>query len=303
MANVKNLKQAVMPIIWLNCIFCMGIFEIPINRPRYFLSISYVLSMLTGYFVLLYKEINIFHKLLIKQFMIFYFVMGVNILVAIMAILLFWWKSENMTKIIKRNNIADNTLEALGIKTEYQKTFRNILCLVAIWVIGMIKLIIIHVAWMYHDIGYWDLFYCNICVCFPIMVNSAVDLTFSSFISVVNRNLESVALTASLDDSFVLLKSSTRATACEVIVSVVCAFSHPMNVSFFVICVLSHFLLNILSVRDGFKCNIIIKFIINHQLDLPYTFLDTLSFSQSASAYTFNFFKYLTVFLVFVQSI
>jgi len=94
MSGVKNLKQTVMPIIWLNCVFCMGIFEIPINRPRYFLSVFYVISMMTGYFILLYEEIHIFQKAFNYEFTIFNFVLGVNILVAVLAIILFWWKSE-----------------------------------------------------------------------------------------------------------------------------------------------------------------------------------------------------------------
>ena len=94
LGNVKNLKQAVMPIIWLNCIFCMGIFEIPINRPRYFLSIFYVISIMTGYFFIFYKGIHIFQQAFAFEFIIFHFVLGVHVLVAVLAIILFWWKSE-----------------------------------------------------------------------------------------------------------------------------------------------------------------------------------------------------------------
>ncbi|XP_024872664.1 putative gustatory receptor 28b [Temnothorax curvispinosus] len=182
MSGVKNFKQAVMPIIWLNCIFCMGIFEIPINRPRYYLSAFYVISMLTGYFIMLYKEFYIFQQLLIQEFMLYYFVVGVNVLVAVLAIILFWWKSENMNNIIKRNSIADNTLEALGIKSEYQKTFTNILCFMAIWIAGMITIFITYGVWAHRDIGYWALLCHEICLCFPIVINSVVDLTFVSFI-------------------------------------------------------------------------------------------------------------------------
>jgi len=94
MSNVRNLKQAIVPIIWLNCIFCMGIFEIPINRPRYFFSIFYVISIIIGYFTIFYKGIDIFQQAFAYEFMIFHFVLGINILVAILAIILFWWKSE-----------------------------------------------------------------------------------------------------------------------------------------------------------------------------------------------------------------
>ncbi|KYN42743.1 hypothetical protein ALC56_02545 [Trachymyrmex septentrionalis] len=182
MSSVRNLKQAVMPIIWLNCIFCMGIFEIPINRPRYFFSIFYVISIMIGYFIILYKGIDIFQQAFDYEFMIFHYVLGINILVAILAIILFWWKSENINIIIKRSNIVDNTLEALGIKREYQKNFRNILFLMALWLTGMIIICILHIMWTYINVGYWFAFYSCICFIFPIMINSVIDLTFASFI-------------------------------------------------------------------------------------------------------------------------
>lgn len=94
LSGVRNLKQAIMPIMWLNCIFCMGIFEIPINRPRYFLSGFYVIFMLTGYCILFYNTIHILLKEFLHEFSIFYLVVAVNILVAILAIILFWKRSE-----------------------------------------------------------------------------------------------------------------------------------------------------------------------------------------------------------------
>ncbi|KAG5336664.1 GR68A protein, partial [Acromyrmex charruanus] len=187
MSGVKNLKQAVMPIIWLNCIFCMGIFEIPINHPRYFLSIFYVISIMTGYFIIFYKGIHIFQQAFAFEFIIFHFVLGVHVLVAVLAIILFWWKSENMTNIIKSNAIADHTLNTLGIKMEYEKTSRNILNFVAIWSVCTITVNILYIIWLYHDIGCWITLYSCICICFPITINSVVELTFASLICIKTR--------------------------------------------------------------------------------------------------------------------
>lgn len=100
MMTVKSLKQVVMPVIWLNCIFCMGVFEIPINRPRYFLSAFYVVLILTGYFVILYKGIFM-GEIIIQDnethITLFNIFLGINVIVAIMAIILFWKKSEVCT--------------------------------------------------------------------------------------------------------------------------------------------------------------------------------------------------------------
>ncbi|KYM95498.1 hypothetical protein ALC62_13928 [Cyphomyrmex costatus] len=180
MSRVKNLKQAIMPIIWLNCIFCMGIFEIPINRPRYFLSIFYVISIMTGYFITFYKGFHIFQQAFAYEFIIFHFVLGVHVLVAVLTIILFWCKRENMNNIIKRNSIADHTLETLGIKTEYEKTSRNIIHFVAIWSVCTLTVNILYIIWLCRDTGYWIPLYSCICVCFPITINSVVDLSFSS---------------------------------------------------------------------------------------------------------------------------
>ncbi|XP_011881031.1 PREDICTED: putative gustatory receptor 28b isoform X1 [Vollenhovia emeryi] len=210
MPDVRNLKQAVMPIIWLNCIFCMGIFEIPINRPRYFLSVFYAISILIGYFALFYKEFYIFQEEFIQEFMVFYVVLGINVLVAMVTIILFWWKTETMNNTIKRHSIVDSTLEALGIKAENQKIFRNVLGMIAMWTVGMILIILTYVGWIwYQDIGYWTIFCSSISMCFPILINCVVDLTFASFIRCVqikfqktNTVISNIVLCANESNAF-----------------------------------------------------------------------------------------------------
>lgn len=88
-----------------------------------------------------------------------------------------------MNSIIKRNSIADNTLEELGIKTDYQKTFRSVLSLMVLWIGGMITICILNLIWTHDgDIGIGIALYSCICVCIPVMINSVVDLTFASFV-------------------------------------------------------------------------------------------------------------------------
>ncbi|XP_028050212.1 gustatory receptor 68a [Monomorium pharaonis] len=190
MSSVKNLKQAFMPIIWLNCIFCVGVFEIPINRPRFFLSVFYVIVILTGYSIFFYKGIFISQKITQHEFLMLDIVLAINILVAILAIILFWRKSECTNTIIKRNNITDNTLEALGIKKEYEKIYRNVWFLVTIWTVCIIIIMITCMLWGYHEIGYWYAFCRAICICFPVTVNSIIDLTFVSFIRCVHGKFQ-----------------------------------------------------------------------------------------------------------------
>ncbi|XP_071553135.1 putative gustatory receptor 28b [Temnothorax nylanderi] len=185
-----NYKQAVMPIIWLNCIFCMGIFEIPINRPQYFLSAVYIISVLTVFFISFYKGIYILQQIFIQELTIFY-VNVVNVLVAVWAIIMFWrYKSENINKIIKRNGIADNTLEALGIKIDYQKIYRSTRCLTAIWVVNAITLIFMNILWMYRE-EYW-VFYNIICTSFPFILNSVGDLTFAALVRCVGMRFQKI---------------------------------------------------------------------------------------------------------------
>ncbi|XP_072754030.1 putative gustatory receptor 28b [Anoplolepis gracilipes] len=184
-SDVKNLKQALMPIIWLNCIFFMGIFEIPANRPRFLLSVFYVISATIAYFSLLYNGIGFFQTNFGYDFVLYYSTLTINILVATLAIILFWRKSKNLKNIIKRLSIVDNTIEVLGIKKDYEKTHRNVLYLMALWIISMLLLNIMHLIWMYQDIasvGYLGIFLTDLCFCIPILINSVVDVTFASFI-------------------------------------------------------------------------------------------------------------------------
>ncbi|XP_028050225.1 uncharacterized protein LOC114255498 [Monomorium pharaonis] len=186
MSSVKNLKQALMPVIWLNCIFCIGIFEIPKNRPRYYLSAFYVIAILIGYSIFFYNGSDILQKTLVFNHVMFYVILGINALVAVLAIILFWKKSEGMNSIIKKNEIVDDTLEALGIKKEYEKIFRNILFLVAIWTVTIIVIFNMSILWTYREIGYWYSFYGAVCVGFPLTINFVIDLTFASLIRQVN---------------------------------------------------------------------------------------------------------------------
>lgn len=219
LSGVRNLKQAIMPIMWLNCIFCMGIFEIPINRPRYFLSGFYVIFMLTGYCILFYNTIHILLKEFLHEFSIFYLVVAVNILVAILAIILFWKRSENVSCLIKRHSVVDNTLDALGMKTEYQVTYRSVLHIIAIWIIGSILMVIATVVWTY-DIGYVDIICINLVLHFPLFINSIVDVTFISFIRCIqlkfqktNTLINNVVLCANESNTFKINRQDNTSIA------------------------------------------------------------------------------------------
>ncbi|XP_011629613.2 uncharacterized protein LOC105422076, partial [Pogonomyrmex barbatus] len=207
-SEIRSLKRALRSIIWLNCLFCMGIFEIPTNHPRYFLSILYVISMFSGYFYMFYAELDLFQNMRDYEYFIFCAVLGVNVLVAIFAVILFWLKSENMNNIIKKNSLADSTLEALGIKREYEKTSRNVNWIIGFWLTIMVILSIMHMLWTYTE-GYWFAIYSDICFFFPIVINSVVDITFASFIRCIklkfkNTNilLNNVVLRASESNVF-----------------------------------------------------------------------------------------------------
>ncbi|XP_032681956.1 putative gustatory receptor 28b [Odontomachus brunneus] len=186
--HVRCLKDAVMPIIWLNCIFCMGVFEIPKHRPRLFLSVIYTLMMMIGYFVLLYNGILIFAYS--GNLTLFYCVLVVNILVATCSILLFWRKSQKTEILLKKMGHADDTLEALGIKKNYRKTFYDVLGCTVIWVASILLLSITHAMWMWHDIKYGQNFYIALCFSIPIMINSVVDLTSCSLIRCVKLKFQ-----------------------------------------------------------------------------------------------------------------
>ncbi|XP_020294857.1 putative gustatory receptor 28b isoform X2 [Pseudomyrmex gracilis] len=178
-----TLKNAVEPILWLNRIFCMGIFEIPTNNPQLIFSVLYVILVSIGYFVLFYNLLVIFQLTLLHDFAIFFFVLGVNIFVAGVAIILYWYKSENLLIIIKKMNYADSTLETLGIHQNYRKLFHRIISILIFYTILMLLLSVMHLLWIYSDVNVFGLtVLTTICFCFPIMVNFVVDVTFISTI-------------------------------------------------------------------------------------------------------------------------
>ncbi|KAH0946956.1 Gr16 [Eciton burchellii] len=184
--EIKTLKEAIRPILWLNYIFCMGVFEIPVNRPRPFFSIVYVVLMLTGYFFIVYQGIIIFQENFGSDYIIFYFVVTINIMVATLAIILFWKKCENMPNIIKRSSMADITLDMLGLKREYQKISHRTIIFVILWTMGMILLSSMYLLWMYPNIkSSLQIFYFTTFLFIPIMINSVVDVTFCAFVTCI----------------------------------------------------------------------------------------------------------------------
>ncbi|XP_014487248.1 PREDICTED: uncharacterized protein LOC106751019, partial [Dinoponera quadriceps] len=180
--HVRCLKDAVMPVIWLNCVFCMGIFEIPSHRPRFFLSIIYAITVITGYFVLVYRGIGTFAETFSCNLILFYCVIIVNILVANCSVILFWLRSKCFTMLLKKMGNVDDTLETLGIKKNYEKIFHDTLWYMMFWIACMILLNVMHLVWMWRDNGYLNNFYTALCFGFPIMVNSVVDIIFCSYI-------------------------------------------------------------------------------------------------------------------------
>jgi len=123
--EIKTLKEAITPILWLNCIFCMGVFEIPVNRPRPLFSIAYVVSILIGYLFMFYQGIIIFQENFGNNYIIFYFVIMINIMVATLAVILFWQKCEVCSRILTAYSVSNNFKILKRIKS---KTLHLDLC-------------------------------------------------------------------------------------------------------------------------------------------------------------------------------
>ncbi|XP_017790370.1 PREDICTED: uncharacterized protein LOC108572624 [Habropoda laboriosa] len=179
--EARNQRDALAPILWLNWILGLGVFELA-RRPRYGLSVIYNLICITLYLIML-SEFRGFNEenWVAYQEITYTFILWVNITVAFISIILGFVNTEKSRKIIARCEQIDNTLEPFGVKQDYTRTLRYAICATFTWSILMLSLFALDIFWLITELDLKHGTYLCILVHVPITVNSAVIFSFCMF--------------------------------------------------------------------------------------------------------------------------
>ncbi|CAK9801285.1 hypothetical protein ANTQUA_LOCUS2783 [Anthophora quadrimaculata] len=210
----KTQRAALAPILWLNYVFGLSVLELS-KRPRYGLSIIYNLICTTLYFVMLFETKGLDKKNWIAYQEISYtFVLWVNITVATFSVILGFVNTKKLRNIIIRCEQIDNTLEPFGIKKDYKETLRYVICATFAWSMLILTLCVTDAYWIInqHDFKYGICL--SIVLYVPIIINSAVILSFCIFTRIINDKLRKINL--AMNEILLLPKEKNLNTKCDV---------------------------------------------------------------------------------------
>ncbi|XP_076766754.1 putative gustatory receptor 28b [Xylocopa sonorina] len=193
----KTLHDALLPLIWINGIFGLGVFEIA-GRPQYNLTVIYDCISAILYVIFFYEiKMNDDYNWIAYQEISYAFVFWVNIIVALVSIILGFIHTESWREIIVRCEQVDNTLEILGLKKDYRKTLRYVIYMIFMWMIVNLCLSSSTLIWLLNKVGVkWGI-YLSILLHVPITINILLVFSFGVFIKILQNKLYEINVTLS----------------------------------------------------------------------------------------------------------
>ncbi|CAL7950168.1 unnamed protein product [Xylocopa violacea] len=193
----KTLHDAILPIIWLNGICGLGVFELA-GRPRYNLTIIYDCISVVLYFIFFYEvRMNNDDNWIAYQEISYAFVLWVNIIVALVSIILGYIHTERWREVIGRCEQIDNTLEIFGLKKDYRKILLTSIYLIFIWIIILLCIVASFIILLTEKVGVKRGIYLSILVQVPIITNMMLVLSFCVFLRILQNKLHEINVTLS----------------------------------------------------------------------------------------------------------
>ncbi|XP_072743900.1 uncharacterized protein [Anoplolepis gracilipes] len=134
----KCLTEAVAPVITLNRLVGLRVFEYPPGQSRPILSLIYLLLLYCLYcsYSLYVLEEEYFHMVMVRlQFLLYKILNYVNTFFVFIELLLGWWHSKKFEACYKKLSEIDETLRQLGATVNYDRMYFTIVGVMIIWVI------------------------------------------------------------------------------------------------------------------------------------------------------------------------
>ncbi|XP_051172656.1 uncharacterized protein LOC127288976 [Leptopilina boulardi] len=189
----KNIHDSIVPILILNWITGLNIFEYPLSKPRPAFTFIYVLLLNFSYWFFGFSARHVTSQgetQIGKN--VYVLIVYVNVFIGTSSILIGWYHYKAFKANIQRLESLDEALEYLGLPNKYREIFINAVRKVIIWVIVIIILI-------YYDLNLFLSKYdlhtsLNLIYLFhfPLHLNSVVDFTFSSLVTCLGRRFANI---------------------------------------------------------------------------------------------------------------
>ncbi|XP_071572173.1 uncharacterized protein [Temnothorax nylanderi] len=129
---VDTIEKALNPLFLANFIFGCGILRYPLDKPRYCLSIFYILTVWSVYACAVYY-VTIQYSLTISNSSPGSLIEIMNLFIIMISIIIIVREHEKFRTCIRKLDLVNDTLEELGMPKEYHKLRNLMKCALITW--------------------------------------------------------------------------------------------------------------------------------------------------------------------------
>ncbi|XP_033209796.1 putative gustatory receptor 28b [Belonocnema kinseyi] len=192
----KNIHDSMLPIMILNWIMGLSIWEYPLGKPRPVITFIYVLLMNSLYWFLVLsaqQEVNLENLTTIGK-NIFAVIIYFNTIIAVSSIIIGWYHYKELKANIERLEQLDVALERLGLPNNYHKIFINTMIKAAMWLITIVVLVANDIQFLLSKFDWLKSLHIMYMIHCPLHLNSVVDFTFTSLVNLLGIRFENINL-------------------------------------------------------------------------------------------------------------
>ncbi|XP_043466048.1 putative gustatory receptor 28b [Leptopilina heterotoma] len=190
----SNIHDSIVPVLILNWITGLNMFEYPLSKARPFFTFFYVLLLNLSYWIVVLNVRSMQNHDEVRQIgrNIFILIVYINSCVATISIVFGWINYKAFKANLQKLESLDGALENVGIPHKYRRIFISSMKKLFIWLLMAVSLI-------YSDLNLFLTMYdmsssLNLLYLFhfPLQLNSVVDFTFTALVTCVERRFASI---------------------------------------------------------------------------------------------------------------
>ncbi|XP_072754253.1 uncharacterized protein [Anoplolepis gracilipes] len=176
---INNIRTILTPLLIISFVSGLSIVDFSTSRRKARFCLLYILLLWSIYFFVL---LHITFSYLIKYNVDFIISFSLTILISLMSVIFGMHYNKKFKNCLKKIAIVDDTLEHLGIMTDYQKLHTKIVWLTLGWSVVFILMIYLQITWLRHEYDY------NIMIAFSItfVINYCSHVNFISNLIIVS---------------------------------------------------------------------------------------------------------------------
>ncbi|EZA58583.1 hypothetical protein X777_14745 [Ooceraea biroi] len=125
-----GLRTVLSPILMMNYVLGLRIIEFPVGQPRPRLSFLYILLLWSVYYSVLMHTVMPY---IIHYTLVYHICIRLNIIAILLSIVSEAYQNQKFRNCLKKLAMLDDTLEMLGITTDYEFLRRRIIWIISGW--------------------------------------------------------------------------------------------------------------------------------------------------------------------------